>query len=755
MPEFRTLDIIASQGLLLNILNSSSFIYILYKVFLAKDSTINDLKGISNNLFLVSFFSFFLWSSITSFWSINTSEALRTLSEIFTTIFALFNVITHAKSIKKHGVDFIFFVLLCMQTIEIFFLFKPYLNDIAQEIYRSGSMAYNGVTGNKNIASFSILIKVPILIYFMFSSRVGYYGKLLRLFSYLLLFMSFYGIFFITLTRAAELGFLLLIVFFVLKMTLKNNDPEKNYFDQIKRVTFFLTPLILSLLIGSIFAKNKVSITNNISTAFSQTDSSSNERLRFYKYAFELISDNFFTGTGIGSWEIESIEKDRLEMRSYVVPYHVHNDLLEIFSETGFFGFILFYCPILFLYYKLFRGTLKNKKTENNLKTTVLFLMLSMYLLDALLNFPFARVIQNINLIFIVSVSSLIYLQKRDTVFNFDSIKATKFFLISFLILSPFSLYSSIRLFNSSRDQSMLLYAFNQNNFKLFNDEDLQKMESTYPNLTLTGLPIATILGIHYYYYDDLDTSEKYFRQGLKANPYLNVNQSYIGKVYEKRGMIDSAIAYTKYAFEKMPNNPVHFGHYIQVLSRRNDTIGIKKAYENVMYKDRDDRFEKLYLLAMTNLLDKDEGNLVLNDIKKNQLKSDGLLGSYFILKIGKKRVAEGYINYLQAEEFFKKNDFFNASKFYDLAFESNPFEYPYAENAAISYLRLGKLEIALERINTVIDNMDLDSKNGKAFYIRGLINLEKSEIKMACNDFETSLEFGFNSKTAILSYCK
>ena len=170
MPEFRTLDIIASQGLLLNILNSSSFIYILYKVFLAKDSTINDLKGISNNIFLVSFFSFFLWSSITSFWSINTSEALRTLSEIFTTIFALFNVITHAKSIKKHGVDFIFFVLLCMQTIELFFLFKPYLNDIAQEIYRSGSMAYNGVTGNKNIASFSILIKVQILIYFMFSS---------------------------------------------------------------------------------------------------------------------------------------------------------------------------------------------------------------------------------------------------------------------------------------------------------------------------------------------------------------------------------------------------------------------------------------------------------------------------------------------------------------------------------------------------------------------------------------------------------
>ena len=309
MPEFRTLDIIASQGLLLNILNCSSFIYILYRVLLANGSSINDLKGISNNIFLISFSSFFLWSSITSFWSINTSEALRTLSEIFTTIFALFNVIIHTKSIKKNGVDFIFFVLLCMQTIELFFLFKPYLNDIAQEIYRSGSMAYNGVTGNKNIASFSILIKVPVLIYFMFSAKIGYYSKFLRLFSCLLLFMSFYGIFFITLTRAAELGFLLLAVFFVLKMTFKSNDPEKNYLNKIKRVSFFLTPLILSLLVGSVFAKNKTSITNNISTAFSQTDSSSNERLRFYKYAIEIISDNFLTGTGIGSWEIESIEK--------------------------------------------------------------------------------------------------------------------------------------------------------------------------------------------------------------------------------------------------------------------------------------------------------------------------------------------------------------------------------------------------------------------------------------------------------------
>ena len=49
---------------------------------------------------------------------------------------------------------------------------------------------------------------------------------------------------------------------------------------------------------------------------------------------------------------------------------------------------------------------------------------------------------------------------------------------------------------------------------------------------------------------------------------------------------------------------------------------------------------------------------------------------------------------------------------------------------------------------------MDLKNKNGKAFYIKGLILLEKDQRKEACEEFNKALKFGFNSKVALRSYC-
>ena len=132
----------------------------------------------------------------------------------------------------------------------------------------------------------------------------------------------------------------------------------------------------------------------------------------------------------------------------------------------------------------------------------------------------------------------------------------------------------------------------------------------------------------------------------------MNISKSYLGKVFDKKGEYDSARYYTKLAFDKMPNNPVHFAHYVEVLIRDYDTIGIKEAYDKVIYKERDDRFEKLYLLAMSNLLDKDEGKLVLNDIKKGQIEDDGLRGSYYVLQLGKERVAQGYFELFKSGKF-------------------------------------------------------------------------------------------------------
>ena len=749
MPNFDSLDIISSQGLYLNIINVVSIMFLGYK-FILKDITSKDLSKVFNNYVYLGFFIFLIWSSFSILWSINKSEALRTVTEYFTTFVILINVLLHVFLIKKNRLKFLFNALVVMQVIELYFLNEKYFSDILSGVFRSGSMAYNGVTGNKNIAAFSILIKVPILIYYILQNYVNKRYLILSFHSILFISSSL-SIFFITQTRAAGLGFILLMSFLVLIILSFKNLKIKKF----KFLLYLSSLLVLSYIIGQSTTLGRTDITNNINSAFTSIDSSSNERIRFYKYALELIKDNFITGTGIGSWELESIEKDRLEMKSYVVPYHTHNDFLEIFSETGIIGFVSFYFPLLLMYFLLIYKIFNSK--ENIILYVTVFLMLSIYFLDAMFNFPFARVIQNINLIFIITLSLLILSEQKNLKpisYNLISF-FTKSSLIIILFIIPFSLYSSIRLFQSAQDQSKLLYAFNQNNFKLFTDKDLKKIERHYPDLTGTALPISSIIGIHYYYYNDLDQAEKYLRDGIKANPYLNVGQTYLGRVFEKRGEMDSAKYYTKYAFDKMPNNPVHFAHYVMVLSRQNDTIGIKKAYEKVIYKNRDDRFEKMYMLAMSNLLDKDEGRMVLNDIKKDQLKSDGLKGSYFILELGKDRVKQGYINYLKAESYFKNGDFSKAAIFYSKAFSENPLEYPYAENAAISFLRTKNVLKAEEYVNYIINNKDESEKNGKAFYIKGLIYLERNMTSEACKFFQEALARNFDSNVALNSYCR
>jgi len=617
-------------------------------------------------------------------------------------------------------------------------------------------MTYNGLTGNKNIAAFSILIKTPILYYFLFNKNTKIYFKIPL---YFILLSSIISIFFVTETRAAELSFILLIIFLGFSILFKRYIEFEFLVKRIKKFIYLIILTTLPFLLGKMISSNTVDIGSNLSSLTSETTINSNERLKFYKYALEIISENFFTGKGIGSWELESIEKDRLEMRSYVVPYHVHNDILEIFSETGIFGVVFFYSPFFLVYFSLFYLILKNSDKSEKSKVVIIFLCLSMYLADALINFPFARVIQNINLIFILCCGILVlesHLKLNYKFLNYFSKYLNPIRLIlTLLILSPLSLYSSFRVFESGRDQSLLLYAFNQNNFEIFKKDELEKIEIKYPNLTGTALPIATIIGIHYYYLNDLELAERYLREGTIANPYLNISQSYTGKVFEKKGELDSAKYYTKLAFDKMPNNPVHFAHYIQILSKTNDTLAIKEAYDQVTYKERDPRFENLYLLAMSRLIDKDEGRFILNDIKKNQLKSDGLKASYYILELGEKRVKEAYINYLKAETYFKNNDFSSAAKYYDLASELNPLENPYIENAAISYLKIGKLEEAMARIDKVIENLDLTTEKGKTFYVKALVYLEKDERKLACEYLEKALNEGFNTKMVLNSYCK
>ena len=149
------------------------------------------------------------------------------------------------------------------------------------------------------------------------------------------------------------------------------------------------------------------------------------------------------------------------------------------------FGGILYFV-IFYIVFKLFKKLLiKVRNNENFLIDLVLITSISAYLFDALINFPSARPIQQINLFLILSYS-ILYLKEDIGEFK---IRYHQPVIIFIIFLLPLSLYSSLRLYQSSVQQKIVLYLYNTGQTEI--DKDfIDNIELDYPNLATTSVPL-------------------------------------------------------------------------------------------------------------------------------------------------------------------------------------------------------------------------------------------------------------------------
>ena len=217
-------------------------------------------------------------------------------------------------------------------------------------------------------------------------------------------------------TRAAILTFTILAPILLIFSTIIYYRFKKSYLFKIS-LTYLFTLIIsfcLNYLVSDLLGKSEYNISNRVSSLTAlvdeeqQKDGSLTQRINFYSQAFNFIIENPFFGTGIGNWKIKSIDTNKDRIIGYMVPYHVHNDYLELAAETGLIG-LLIYLTILFLGFKdLIMKTLNlliDKKNFNKdyLIWIMLFNYLIIFLIDSNLNFPFARPIVIINLIIVLA----------------------------------------------------------------------------------------------------------------------------------------------------------------------------------------------------------------------------------------------------------------------------------------------------------------------------------------------------------------
>ena len=391
--SIQIIDRSAQYWLSLSVLNILLFIYNLSNNFFRK---INIITVFKNKI--VFFYLLFLFICILSLiFSYNISESFVVLFRYFTAFstFVLLIFYLFDSSFKIFSL-----IISSVLLIQIYFTFSGYIDIISQTVYSFDFSIYlNGIGANKNISAALYSMQLPFLFFLSIYFR-NYFLKLL--FAFFLAF-SFYNIFILGSRTVFVILFVqsVIIIFLIIFYSNKIKLLKTPVFSPL--LTWFI-PFIfsLSLFNSSVSSSNNSSLINRVST-IETSNGSVSERLKFYNYTIDYIKSNPFTPLGIGNWKIESVKWDSPLLKAYTVPYHAHNDFLELAAEISIFGALIYL--LVFIYSALHLFKLINLSTNNYEFFFYLALLLSgtSFFIDSLFNFPNSRPIQVIILCFLFS----------------------------------------------------------------------------------------------------------------------------------------------------------------------------------------------------------------------------------------------------------------------------------------------------------------------------------------------------------------
>lgn len=381
-----TFDRYTVQFVVLSLINIAAF-FLLIKTYSFND-TINSFKR-RKSLFFYS--GFIVLSALSIFVADNQVESVIIFSQYLSFYFALLLIYSLSKQSKLKFIDLLFnFSLISVFLESGYILLTFFDNVIINGESFTRSLIYKGFTANINIAAFSLAGKSPVILYYIFKSE----KTINKILGGVLVFMIA-SCLSILLSRGAFIAFALVNLLFIIYSLLKKLD---SYF--ISSSVIVLSIILSYLTFSNLIKDEQENLINEriASIQIDGEDQSINERLRFYKGAVESIKENPILGIGIGNWKIESMKYDSKFVTGYRVPFHAHNDFLQVAAESGIFASIFFILFLLYPFYLFFKYKIYNTR---DIEYFCVLLMMMVYILDTLINFPIARPISHLFLIFV------------------------------------------------------------------------------------------------------------------------------------------------------------------------------------------------------------------------------------------------------------------------------------------------------------------------------------------------------------------
>ena len=399
VPYFGTIDIIGSQWLYLSVINIFILLYFIYST-----DFISYVKSLFTFIPFIIYLVFILFSFLSLFFTKNLSLSLVDFSRLLTTTLSVLIIsflFISNKSFSLYKLSIIISLVLLFEIVYSYFPLFRFLsyNSFFDIDYNSIPNSLKGVSGNKNVNASNIVFKIPFLIYLIYNTK-----SKIKILPFLILIISFITLYLLS-ARASFLS-LFFVLFFSL-FALVKSFKKTILFDSI----FILIFAGLSSLLVSSISSNSVNVSNRLST-INQNDESASLRLTLWDNALDYISSNPIIGSGIGTWKTESLPYWKDKLTGYKIPYHAHNDFLEITAEIGVFGGFAY----LFFFIFIFFTAAKELFSKDNFHYILLLSLLSVYFIDAFFNFPLERTISQINFAILFSVTILLFKYEQKSI---------------------------------------------------------------------------------------------------------------------------------------------------------------------------------------------------------------------------------------------------------------------------------------------------------------------------------------------------
>lgn len=596
LPKGMSIDIMGIQWLYISIIN----VVIGIIIYFFKKDEIEWSKFYLNKVTLL-YIAFVALSGISVFFGDNQIEGIVSYIKLLS-VFCAFLLLSITSNTKKSvllnfsiAISIIFFY-------EMFMVASKFYTNIVKFDFLVSSQIVKGNSGNVNIMASTIMLKLPFVLY------CYYYFKNKKQYFFLITFFLGTLVLFPTGSRTNIISYFLLLVFII------------SFIIYTKQFKIFKTKIILFLLtalvgygvsywaINKHIKKKKTETTDKVIEKKEDINEISGNRLTLWNNTIQLIKKEPLTGVGYGNYKIEVLPFESKQRDGWRISKYSHEDFLQVCAESGILTGLLYLSLFIITSFICFKRILnKNLEKEKKWLPFVVLMLLMVYVIDSLLNFPLHVALTQVHFLII-----LFFFLNLENDKNSNTKYINSNYVIAFAtVLSAILVIPNYKYFKSLYGQNTVFA--DEKAMKLSYDK-VDEVLPNYPNLNEFGYTIASLKAKYLIKEKRYDEALELLMRTKNDNKYIMYNENLVASIYGNYSNYDSVYKYRKMAFEMYPKVEVLFTNYILTLKKLNK---IKELDEAKLYHDKygsNEKFDSIF-----NRIYNHNGKIILNKNEKAQ----------------------------------------------------------------------------------------------------------------------------------------